>query len=126
MDHNTFCVFGREILAILLYSEKVSRVCQREFLASGSCLDDRYRIERVLGQGGMGVVYLAIDRKDRRVAIKELRLEGTEARRQFRREAEILGRLRHPNLVAYRQFFTVEDQDYLVMDYVAGLRFRRS
>src|ERR1041384_298518 len=60
----------------------------------------RYRIEQVLGQGGMGTVYLAADRNlpGRLVAIKENTDASQSAQEQFQREAVMLARLTHPNL----------------------------
>jgi eukaryotic-like serine/threonine-protein kinase len=66
-------------------------------------LSDRYTVDRLLGRGGMAVVYLARDRKhDRSVAIKVLRPEvliGAGAQR-FLLEIQILARLQHPNILA--------------------------
>jgi Tol biopolymer transport system component/serine/threonine protein kinase len=91
-------------------------------LNSGQVLVERYRIEALLGQGGMGAVYRAIDLQfNTPVAIKE-NLEVTpEAQRQFSREAGILHHLCHPNLPRVTDYFTVAGQgQYLVMDYVEG------
>ena len=63
-------------------------------------IDNKYRIEQLLGRGGMGAVYRARDmRLDRLVAVKVVRpelLEDHDARRRFRREAQIVARLQHP------------------------------
>src|SRR5262249_53230683 len=63
-------------------------------------LDDKYRLEQLLGRGGMGAVYRARDmRLDRLVAVKVVRAEligDPEARRRFRREAQIVAKLQHP------------------------------
>lgn len=91
-------------------------------LSVGQVLQDRYRIEALLGQGGMGAVYSAIDlRFSAPVAIKE-NLETTgEAQRQFSREAALLHQLRHPNLPRVSDHFIIPEQgQYLVMDYIAG------
>ncbi|MEM8997009.1 MAG: protein kinase, partial [Acidobacteriota bacterium] len=85
----------------------------------------RYRIERRLGAGGMGVVYLARDlRLGRMVAIKSIRpdrLGDPRARRRFRREARALAGVQHPYLVQI--FEVIEDGDghaHVVMEYVEG------
>ena len=88
----------------------------------------RYRIERQLGRGAMGVVYLGLDPQiGRKVAIKTMALgqefEGEElaqARLRFFREAETAGRLQHPDIVAI--FDAGEDQDlaYIAMQYLTG------
>ena len=98
-------------------------------LLPGTLLRDRYEIRSLIGQGGMGAVYLAADVRlpGRRCALKEIRLppglspaaEAT-AREQFHREASTLARLDHPNLPKVSDFFSVGDRDYLVMDYVPG------
>jgi hypothetical protein len=67
-------------------------------------VDNKYRIEQLLGRGGMGAVYRARDmRLDRLVALKVVRAEllgDPEARRRFRREAQIVARLQHPSIGA--------------------------
>lgn len=87
----------------------------------------RYRIERVLGRGAMGVVYKAHDPEiDRPVAIKLVRsdlLDGEEREgylARFRREAQAAGRCIHPNIVAIYDFAMHGDHPFLVMEYVEG------
>ena len=88
----------------------------------------RYRLERVLGEGASGRVYLARDTKDRGAvwAVKELDYtalpidEVNEARELFSREAELLKTLRHPSLPRVIDHFRIEDRDYLVMERVEG------
>ncbi len=84
--------------------------------------NDRYRIEALLGQGGMGAVYRGMDLSlNIPVAIKE-NLDGSpDAQKQFGREANMLARLSHPNLPRVTDYFFVPGQgQYLVMDYVEG------
>ena len=88
----------------------------------------RYRLERMLGEGASGRVYLARDTKDRGAvwAVKELDYtalpitEVEEARQLFAREAELLKRLAHPSLPKVIDHFRVDDRDYLVMERVEG------
>jgi serine/threonine protein kinase len=84
----------------------------------------QYRIERLLGRGGMGAVYLAHELAlDRDVAIKVLPPEhaGTpEVRERFRREARTAARLSHPHIVPLHTFGEVSGLVYFVMGYVAG------
>jgi len=84
---------------------------------------DRYRIIKLLGQGGFGAVYRAWDTSmEKPCAIKE-NLEASEAaQRQFKREALLLGNLSHPNLPRVTDHFTIPSQgQYLVMDFIEGL-----
>lgn len=93
-------------------------------------VENKYRIEQVLGRGGMGAVYRARDaRLDRLVALKVVRAEllgDPEARRRFRREAQIVARLQHPAIVSVFDFGTFPDGGaYLVMELVRGEDLRR-
>ncbi|MHB2021632.1 MAG: serine/threonine-protein kinase [Candidatus Xenobia bacterium] len=95
-------------------------------LAVGELLQGRYAIERVIGQGGMGVVYLArcVALNNHPVAIKQVQVEEDDrasALLQFRQEATLLSRLNHPGLVPVVDFFEDGDQVFLVMEYVDGL-----
>ncbi len=91
-------------------------------LAKGAVLGNRYRIDALLGSGGMGAVYRAWDlRLDRHVAIKENAQASPESARQFEREAKMMARLRHPNLPTVSDHFVAPGgAQYLVMDYIAG------
>jgi len=84
-----------------------------------------FQIEKELGRGAMGVVYLARDTKlDRSVAIKSLPSEvmaNPKARSRFSREARVLASLNHPNIATiYDEFEEVEGVRYLVLEYVPG------
>jgi serine/threonine-protein kinase len=87
----------------------------------------RYALLERLGEGGMGVVYIAYDaRLDRRVAIKVLRRDGSEAARaRFRREAQALARLQHPNVVAVFDTGEIGERPYLAMELIDGTSLRR-
>lgn len=91
-------------------------------LAVGQMLQNRYRIEALLGQGGFGAVYRAVDLNiNFRVAIKENLDASPEAQRQFAREAALLVRLRHPSLPRVTDTFFVPGWgSYLVMDLIEG------
>lgn len=93
-------------------------------------LDGKYRVDQLLGRGGMGAVYRARDmRLDRLVAIKVVRpelLNDSDARRRFRREAQIVAKLQHPAIVAIHDFGTLPAGGaYLVMELVRGEDLRR-
>src|SRR5947209_12588596 len=86
----------------------------------------RYRVEKILGQGGFGLVYLAHDDQlQRHVALKLLRTDRAEdrqLRQRFLTEARSASALNHPNVcVIYDVGETGEQQPYLAMEYVEGL-----
>jgi serine/threonine protein kinase len=90
-------------------------------LEPGSLLHDRYRIEGMLGKGGMGAVYVAFDQTlQLRVAVKENLNASPDSERQFHREASLLAGLRHPNLPRVTDHFLLEGHQYLVMDFIEG------
>src|SRR6187549_5359 len=96
-----------------------------EDLSIGSVLDGRYRIEAVLGTGGMGRVYRAEHTGiGRAVAIKVLHADlnrNREAAARFQREALASGRLDHPNIVGVSDFGVLDDGAcYLVMEALEG------
>jgi serine/threonine protein kinase len=91
-------------------------------LSPDSILQNRYRIVRELGRGGMGTVYEALDQRvNCIVALKETGTGGgEEARRAFEREASLLGNLRHSALPKVTDYFTERDGDFLVMEFIPG------
>lgn len=91
-------------------------------LTIGLVLVNRYRVVRLLGQGGFGAVYRAWDiNVNRPCAIKENLDTSAEAQRQFAREAMVLANLTHPNLPRVTDHFLIEGQgQYLVMDFIEG------
>ena len=109
----------------------------------------KYRIERVLGQGGFGITYLAtLVSLNRQVAIKELFIGGSgqaindrrgnqvvvtnsanqasfnQQKAKFKKEALRLANLNHPNLVKVHEFFEENGTAYYVMDYIEGESLR--
>lgn len=102
-------------------------------LKTDEILRGRYRINRIIGQGGMGSIYLADDLRleGRQCALKEVEHDRSlpeelikEAKEQFQREAVVLARLDHPNLPKVSDYFSTAGRDYLVMDYVPGQDLR--
>lgn len=96
-------------------------------LEQGSTLHGRYQIADILGQGGMGSVYRAIDQNlGVEVAVKENLFTTDEYARQFRLEAVILASLRQPNLPRVTDHFVIgHEGQYLVMDYIEGEDLRQ-
>src|ERR1700749_80180 len=94
----------------------------------GQVLDDKYRLEQLLGQGGMGAVYLATHLgPGRSVAVKLIApqfMRNPEFVERFKREARAAGRLRHPNVVDVTDFGFAKVKTgqvaYLVMEYLDG------
>lgn len=95
----------------------------------GSLLSGRYRIVQLMGKGGFGAVYKAHDERfqgQRTVAIKELSdsqvspVEKAQALQDFRREADLLVSLSHPNLPNVSDFFEESGKAYLVMEFIEG------
>ena len=97
-------------------------------LPQDSRLNKRYRIGKLVGSGGMGAVYIAEDTTygDRLVAIKEMRQSSLSpqereiAAEQFKVEAIMLARLRHPSLPSIYDHFLQDNRWYLVMDFIEG------
>lgn len=89
---------------------------------------DRYRLDRLIGKGGMGAVYEAEDLSlRRRVAIKVMTgraVENATSRQRIHREARAVARLNHPNIIATYDFGFAGDVAYLVMELVAGETLR--
>ncbi|MDV7397513.1 protein kinase, partial [Arthrospira platensis SPKY1] len=112
------------------------------YLAAGYLLEGRYRIQRVIGQGGFGITYVADDLKlEQPVCIKELFVSGNCTRgshqsvqfqqlgdfhfqdflRRFLQEARQLAKFRHPNIVRVYDIFEANATAYMVMEYIEGL-----
>ena len=105
-----------------------------KLLASETILIERYKIISPIGQGGMGAVYRAADLllPGRICALKEIAPSANDLSEealhqvqiQFQREASVLARLDHPNLPKVSDYFTQEEREYLVMDFVPGYDLR--
>ena len=84
----------------------------------------RVQIESLVGRGGVAEVYLGTHTSlERKVAVKILRNlneEDTDALERFQREARVIAKFRHPNIVQVHDFDTVENDPYLVMEYIEG------
>jgi serine/threonine protein kinase len=96
-------------------------------LSPGSVIDDRYKIESYLGKGGMSVVYKAQHLQlNRPVAFKVLqdqRLGDAKAIERFRREAQAIAQIKHPNIVEIYGFGIVDEKPYMAMEFIDGFNF---
>jgi serine/threonine protein kinase len=99
-----------------------------ELLPLARLAEDRYVILEKIAQGGMGAIYRAQDQRlqDKIVVVKEMSesavspAERDDILECFQREAELLARLEHPNLVRVSDLFQEGDRHYMVMEYVPG------
>ena len=90
-------------------------------LAPDNILQSRYRVVGLLGKGGMGAVYEAIDlRLGHTVALKQTLTSDEELWKQFEREARLMARLNHPVLPRVSDYFTEGHRAFLVMQFVEG------
>ena len=92
----------------------------------GKTLDGKYRVEALIGRGGMGAVYRATDLAlEREVAVKVVHAPDAEAASRFRLEARAVARLKHPNIVMVFDSGTAPGLGaYIVMEYLAGRSLR--
>jgi serine/threonine protein kinase len=92
-----------------------------ETVPSGTILNRRYRIERVLGSGGFGHVYLALDlNTNQQYALKEYFVTGSSGQAQLQHEAKVLSQLHHPNLPAFHEAFNERGHYFVVLSYIEG------
>jgi serine/threonine protein kinase len=102
----------------------------QQTMLDGKTLDDRYVIEREIGQGGVGAVYLARDQKlhDKRVVVKVLldrSLQNSWVVQKFQQEREALARVDHPGVVGILDAGEMPDgKPYLVMQFIDGVTLR--
>jgi predicted Ser/Thr protein kinase len=90
-------------------------------IAPGTVLQNRYAVERQIGAGGMGAVYVATDRRfGSTVALKETFFDDATLRKAFEREARLLNRLRHHALPRVSDHFEEAEGQFLVMEYIPG------
>ena len=90
-------------------------------IESGTLLQNRYLIEKQIGEGGMGAVYVAIDQRfGSQVAIKETFYKDNELGVAFEREAHLLNSLHHPVLPHVSDYFAENNGYFLVMQFIEG------
>lgn len=100
----------------------VTRHLTASRLSPGDRLADRFRLERVVGEGGMGVVWAARDERasDAPVALKILKEVTQAEKRRFLREAEVMQSFEHPGILDVREVVAVGEGVLLVMDLLEG------
>ncbi len=109
--------------ALLLAVARAPAAAPPRELEAGAIVGHGFRIERRLGAGGMGVVYLATDPTlGREVALKVHRVHGGFDRLQ--REAIAMARLAHPNVITVHEIGRIGDRLFVAMEYVAGRTLR--
>jgi serine/threonine protein kinase len=97
-------------------------------LQSGTIIENRYRVVQLIGKGGMGAVYEAVDQRfNSTVALKQMFLDPNLDPKQaamvenaFKREAQTLHHLRHASLPRVSDYFLDPNGHFLVMDYIQG------
>lgn len=90
-------------------------------ISKDTILQNRYRIKKQIGQGGMGAVYVATDERfGSTVAIKETLFTDANFSKAFEREARLLNNLRHPALPRVSDHFSDDNGQFLVMEYITG------
>src|SRR5687768_13112277 len=95
-------------------------------LAPDTVLQNRYRIVRQLGRGGMGAVYEALDQRLQiTVALKETLSSDVSVRKQFEHEARLLAGMQHPALPRVSDHFVEGDRAFLVMQFISGIDLAR-
>ena len=95
-------------------------------LVADTVLQNRYRIVRQLGRGGMGAVYEAVDQRlGITVALKETLSSEESMRKQFEREARLLAGMQHPALPRVSDHFVEGKRAFLVMQFIAGVDLAR-
>ncbi len=96
-------------------------------LARDTVIQQRYRVVRGIGRGGMGAVYEVIDeRLGRRLALKQMTVSGEKLMRAFEQEARLLASLSHANLPQVYDHFSDSYGQFLVMEYIPGPDLRAS
>lgn len=100
-------------------------------LTIGSVIDGKYKILNKIGQGGMSVVYLAMNEKaNKQWAIKEIRKDGVKdfqvVKQSLIVETDLLKKLDHPNLPSIVDIIEDDNTFLIVMDYVEGRSLERN
>src|SRR5687767_479912 len=107
-------------------SDKSENDIVHSSLSPDSLLQDRYRIVKQMGRGGMGAVYEAVDeRLGITVALKEVLSAEPTMRKQFEQEARLLASMQHPALPRVSDHFVEGHRAFLVMQFISGIDLAR-
>ncbi|BBM83327.1 protein kinase domain-containing protein [Candidatus Uabimicrobium amorphum] len=88
-------------------------------------LKQRYKLEKIIGQGGIGYVYLAKDiHRNQDVAIKQCKHTSDKIVERFKREYKFLCSIKHPNIVMAYDFFEERSNYFLVMEHIPGITLK--
>lgn len=112
-----------QLEAYLAPSQPAASPAQVVTIEPGTLIN-RIRIIKLLGQGGMGAVYLGFDEKlERQVAVKSIRpehLKNPATQQRFVREAQILSKINHPSICQLYDYMETPEGDFLVLEYIKG------
>src|SRR5262249_31613388 len=95
--------------------------------AIGTVIDNKYRIDSLIGEGGMGKVFRVTHLQlNKTFALKLISAVNAKRLLRFKREAEALAKINHPNVVMVTDFgMTTDDLPYIVMEYIEGVTLYR-
>jgi predicted Ser/Thr protein kinase len=120
-EHIASCSSCREVLAILVRTTSHENTDRAALALKSGARVGRYLIGEELGQGAMGIVYLADDVDlHRKVAVKVLRGRTADATPRLQREAQALARVSHPNVIVVYEVGTFEGHVFMAMEFVDG------
>src|SRR5215469_4356710 len=112
---------GRQPILYVSKEHEGDAPVMMETLPMGTILQGHYRIERPLGSGGFGHVYLATELKTHQpYAIKEYLVTGASGQAQLEHEARVLSRLHHPSLPVFIEAFNERGRHFVVLSYIDG------
>ncbi len=123
--------FGMILIILQVFDHRLLFIGGFVVLEIGSVIDEKYKILSQVGQGGMSVVYMAINEKANKTwAVKEVRKDGVldfEAVKQgLVAETDILKKLSHPNLPSIIDVIDKDDSFIIIMDYIQGNSLNRT
>jgi len=123
-DDQLACQETLAMLRTTLWAGHSADTLHQHELVPGTLVSERFKVEHMIAQGGMGKVYRALDLKLKRiVALKAVRANGRltrELRERLRQEADLISKLNHPSICVLYDASEHEGVDYLVMEFLEG------